>query len=205
MNKTSIYNTSQNDYMSASKAIGFTHHDPNRHTNNASGFPFKTSIQSSIAGNGPATTNQNDFLGPTKVYGFSRLIHGGRSFTPSCVCGDGSIPPYQTNFQPRGSNVSTKGAGFSNVIRDKDNTGSIKKTQFIPRGSNIEATSQIRGGASSKEIPTIFRKGHLWSSNYNLPKVHGPAIMYGNATLGLNTDLGLNVQPPRQAYFTTGL
>lgn len=217
MNKNSIYNLSQNDYMSASNAIGFTHHDPNRHTNNASGFPFKTSIQNSIGGNGPATTNQNDWLGPTKVYGFSRLIHGGRCFCPSTVCGNGSIPPYQTNFQPKGSNVTTRGAGasrFANVLRENDNTGPVKKTQFMPRGSNIEATSQIKGGGmrqvinkqtNSKETPTVFRKGRLWTSNYNLPKVSGPPIMYGNATLGLNTDLGINVQPKRQAYFVTGL
>lgn len=209
MNKTSIYNTSQNDYMSASNAIGFTHHDPNRHTNNASGFPF---LQSSIGGNGPATTNQNDWLGPTKVYGFSRLVHGGRSYMPSSVCGDGAIPPYQTNFQPQGSSITTKGAGkrmltgcgFANVIRDNDKVGQMKTTEFKPRGSDIEVTSQIKGGAS-KEIPTVFRKGRLFSSNYNLPKVRGPSVMYGNATLGLNTDLGLNVQPKRQAYFVTGL
>lgn len=208
MNKTSIYNTSQNDYMSASNAIGFTHHDPNRHTNNASGFPF---LQSSIGGNGPSTTNQNDWLAPTKVYGFSRLVHGGRYNGPSSICGNGqSIPPYQTNFQPRGSSITTEGAGkmkgcgFADVIRDNDKVGPVKKTQFKPRGSNIEATSQIRGGAS-KKTPTVFRKGRLYSSNYNLPKVHGPPIMYGNATLGLNTDLGINVQPKRQAYFVTGL
>ena len=268
MNKNSIYNLSQNDYMSASNAIGFTHHDPNRHTNNASGFPFKTSIQNSIGGNGPATTNQNDWMGPTKVYGFSRLVHGGRCFCPSTV-GGSSIPPYQTNFQPRGSNVTTRGAGassrFANVLRENDNTGPVKNTQFKPRGSNIDATTQIKGSGvgeemysdlkkglkktgkflsehneklkkskvistvarnalgnsagdlaemlgyginkvpNSKQIPTVFRNSRLWTANYNLPKVRGPPIMYGNATLGLNTDLGINVQPKRQAYFVTGL
>lgn len=192
-----INNTSQNDWLSATKAIGFSHNDPNRHTNNASGFPF---LQSSIGGNGPAYSTQNDWLSATKANGFSRLVHGGRSFTPSSVSGDGSI---NSTFQPRGSSISTKGAG--SVIRDnKNNTGKVLTTQFEPRGSAIDASTQIKGSGKA-EIPTVFRKGHLWTSNYNLPKVRGPAIMYGNATLGLNTDLGVNVQPKRQAFFTTGL
>jgi hypothetical protein len=185
-----MLNLSQNNWLSATRANGFAHHDKNRHTNNASGFQFGS--HSSIGGNGPATTNQNDWLGATSAYGFSRLIHGGRTFLPS-----------STDFQPRGSSITHHGAG--GVLMTKNNKViPTLHTQFKPRGSDIEATSQVKG-SGGKETETVFRKGRLWSSNYNLPKVHGPAVLYGNATLGLNTDLGINKQPNRQAFMLTGL
>lgn len=181
-----MLNLTQNDWLSASRANGFSHHDPNRNSNNASGFPFNS--HSSIGGNG----SQNDWLSATSANGFSRLIHGGRTFLPSA-----------TDFQPRGSNITHKGAG--GVLMTKHNkVVPTLHTQFKPRGSDIEDTSQVKGGGS-RETPTVFHKGRLWSSNYNLPKVHGPAVLYGNATLGLNTDLGINHQPNRQAFMLTGL
>lgn len=191
-NMNNVYNQSQNDWLSASKAIGFSHHDPNRHTNNASGFPL---VPNSIGGNGPS---QNDWLASTQANGFSRLLHGGRSLGVSKV----EAPNY-TNFMPRGSDIV--GAGKASLL---DTAGPVitensklkgKDTEFEPRGSDIQ-----RGfGTSSTETP--FKSVRLYTGNYNMPSVKGDPLMYGNTTLGLVPDLGTNLQPLRQAYFHSGL
>lgn len=198
-----VYNQSQNDWLSASKAVGFSHHDPNRHTNNASGFPL---VPNTIGGNGPS---QNDWLAPTQANGFSRLLHGGRSLGVSKV-----EAPNSTNFMPRGSDIV--GAGKVSLL---DTAGPVitkssklkgKKTEFKPRGSDIQRGFGERGtlsnpkdGTSSTKTP--FKYTGLYTANYNMPSVKGDPLMYGNTTLGLVPDLGVNVQPLRQAYFHSGL
>jgi len=193
-NMNNVYNTSQNDWLSASKANGFAHTDPNRYSNEASGFQF---VPPSIGGNGPP--NQNDWLSATKANGFSHLLHGGRSLGVSRV-----EAPNATNFMPRGSDI--KGAGKASlvntagpVITDSSKLDS-KDTEFMPRGSDIQ-----RGFGASSTTETPFKYTGLYTGNYNMPSVKGEPLLYGNTTLGLVPDLGTNLQPLRQAYFHSGL
>lgn len=199
-NMNNVYNTSQNDWLSASKAVGFSHHDPNRYSNNASGFEFK--VPPSIGGNG--VPNQDDWLSATKANGFSHLLHGGRSLGMSKVGQEDG-----TNFMPRGNNIYGSGKitladTADEIINDSGNTKiKTKDTEFIPRGS--DTTLPQKGGASGTSTSTPFEYTKLYTGNYNMPSVKGAPILYGNTTLGLVPDLGTNLQPLRQAYFHSGL
>lgn len=118
-NMNNVYNTSQNDWLSASKAVGFAHHDPNRYSNNASGFEFR--VPPSIGGNG--VPSQNDWLSATKANGFSHLLHGGRSLGMSKVGQEDG-----TNFMPRGSDI--KGGSKDDIYSDIK-TGLKKTGKFL--------------------------------------------------------------------------
>jgi len=132
-NMNNVYNDSQNDWLSASRANGFSHHDPNRYSNEASGAPF---APHSIGGNGPP--NQNDWLSATEANGFSRLLHGGRSLGLSKV--EAPTAVNATNFMPRGDNV--KGGSKEDMYSDLK-TGLKKTGKFLSENNEKLKKSKV--------------------------------------------------------------
>lgn len=198
MNYNNVCNKSQNDWLSASRANSFSYHDPNRNANNsASGYPVQAYP---INGNGSAS----NWLDATKANNFVGLMNGGSSCGMSKVCGCNS--PTDTNFEPRGSSIYGVGknvytlTGTQPEVLDISGNRSVPVlgTEFMPEGSDIR-------GMGKSSIKTPFYGSRYYTGNYNMPTLSGSPMLYGSTTLGQLPDLGLNVQPPRQAYWFTGL